>query len=114
MSSAATGKKYHIANMEYQSDDQLEKWAADPNCIEQVECAAFLANRRERQAAELAELQAKQAQKRKEMEENPFDPRTDVSADARHIANKVVTHLWILFVALPIVLAILYYSVLAH
>lgn len=108
MGSAATGKKYHIANMEYQPDDQLEKWAADPNCIEQAECAAFLTQRKERQAAESAEFQAKRAQKRKELEENPFDPRNEVSADARHIANKVVIHLWILFVALPVVLAILY------
>ena len=39
--------------------------------------------------------------------EVPFDPRTEVSADGRYIARKVVTHLWILFVALPVVLIIL-------
>jgi hypothetical protein len=60
------------------------------------------------QAAESADRQTQIELKRKELHENPFDPRTEVSADARHIANKVVTHLWILFVALPIVLAILY------
>jgi hypothetical protein len=109
MSSAATTKKYHISSeLIYQSNEQLEQYAADPNCIEQAECAAFLAKRKERQAAELAELQTKWAQKRKALEENPFDPRNEVSADAKHIANKVVIHLWILFVALPIVLAILY------
>jgi hypothetical protein len=37
----------------------------------------------------------------------PFNPRTEVSADAKYVARKVVTHLWILFVALPIVLIIL-------
>jgi len=31
-----------------------------------------------------------------------------VSADARHIAGTIVKHLWIIFVALPFVLAILY------
>jgi hypothetical protein len=34
----------------------------------------------------------------------PFNPKKDVSADARH----VVKHLWIIFVLLPVVLAILY------
>jgi hypothetical protein len=38
----------------------------------------------------------------------PFDPRTDVSADAKYIARRIVTHLWILFVALPLILALLY------
>jgi hypothetical protein len=111
--SSATETKYHIVDMEYQSNAQLEQWAADPNCIEQAECAAFLTKRKEGEAAELAEIQVQRASKRKELEENPFDPRSEVSADAKHIANKVVTHLWILFVALPIVLGILY-SMLSH
>jgi hypothetical protein len=34
---------------------------------------------------------------------NPFDPRTEVSADARYIAQKIIKHMWILFVGLPIV-----------
>jgi hypothetical protein len=81
-------------------DAQLEQWAADPNCIEQAEVAAYLAKRKGVQAAESADRQTQIELKRKELHENPFDPRTEVSADARHIANKVVTHLWILFVAL--------------
>jgi|ERR1041384_383743 hypothetical protein len=114
MSSTGAAKKYHApSGIEYQSNEELERWAGDPNCIEQSECAAILTKRKELQAAELVKLQAQWAAKRKELEENPFDPRTEVSADAKHIANKVVTHLWILFVALPIVLGILY-SILAH
>jgi hypothetical protein len=31
-----------------------------------------------------------------------FDPRTEISADAKHIASRIVTHLWILFVLLPV------------
>jgi hypothetical protein len=31
-----------------------------------------------------------------------FNPRTEVSADAKHIASRIVTHLWILFVLLPV------------
>ena len=106
---SAPAKKYHIdGQMEFQSNEKLEQWAGDPNCIEQEACAAFLAKRKSVQAAELAEAEAERALKRKEMEDNPFDPRSEVSADAKHIANKIVTHLWILFVALPLMLAILY------
>lgn len=43
-----------------------------------------------------------------------FDPRSEVSADAKYIARKVVTHLWILFVALPIMLGIVYAILTAH
>jgi hypothetical protein len=34
----------------------------------------------------------------------PFDPRTEISADANHI----VKHLWIIFVVLPIACFMLY------
>ena len=40
--------------------------------------------------------------------DNPFDPRSEVSADAKHIAGRIVKHLWIIFVLLPVVLALLY------
>ncbi len=46
--------------------------------------------------------------RRKELEDNPFDPRTEVSADAHHIAGRIVKHLWIIVVLLPVVLGILY------
>jgi len=42
----------------------------------------------------------------------PFDPRTEISADAKHIASKIVTHLWIIFVLLPVGLALLYLIVI--
>jgi hypothetical protein len=103
MASSAPAKKYLIdGQMEFQSNEKLEQWAADPNSIEQEACAAFLAKRKSYQAAELSEVQTQRALKRKEMEENPFDRRSEVSADAKHIANKIVVHLWILFVALPL------------
>jgi tRNA A37 N6-isopentenylltransferase MiaA len=109
MAASAPAKKYLIdGQMEFQSNEKLEQWAADANCIEQEACAAFLAKRKSHQAAELAEVQAQRALKHKEMEENPFDPRSEVSADAKHIANKIAIHLWILFVAFPLMLAILY------
>jgi hypothetical protein len=34
--------------------------------------------------------------------------RPQISADAQFIANKIVTHLWIIFVLLPVVLVILF------
>ena len=111
------GKKYHADGKADEwtlinaSDELLEKWGADPNCIEMDTCAARLAQRRARRVSDEAEQQetrrAARSAKREELQDNPFDPRTEVSADARHIARKIVMHLWILFVALPVVLGIL-------
>jgi hypothetical protein len=59
-------------------------------------------------AARQEEWRIAGAAKREGLQDNPFDPRTEVSADARHIAGSIVKHLWIIFVVLPFVLAILY------
>ena len=48
------------------------------------------------------------ADRRQALQDNPFDPRTEISADAIHIASRVVTHLWIIFVLLPFVLGLLW------
>jgi hypothetical protein len=112
MNSAGTSKRYNVTGRgtEYESTavlekwatiEQLEQWAADPNCIEQEVCATLLAKRKEKSTG-LTETAGLAPQV------TLFDPRTEVSADARHIAGKIVMHLWILFVALPIALAILY------
>ena len=50
------------------------------------------------------EQQRVRALRRQELQENPFNPRTKVPADAK----KIVKHLWIVFVLLPLVLWILY------
>jgi hypothetical protein len=39
---------------------------------------------------------------------NPFDSRNEISADARYIGGKIVSHTWIIFVLLPIVLGVLF------
>jgi len=79
---------------------ELERWASDPEYNQQELCLTALKKKRvasaNSPAAEVAELRG------------PFDPRTEVSADAKHIADKIVMHLWILFVALPVVLGILF------
>jgi hypothetical protein len=85
-------------------DEQLQKLASDPDCIEQEQATAHLKWR----LAERAKRQEELVAKRQELQDNPFDPRTEVSADAKHIARRIVTHLWILFVALPLVLALLF------
>lgn len=38
----------------------------------------------------------------------PFDPQVDISADARYISGRIVKHLWIIFVLLPLVAVVLY------
>lgn len=38
----------------------------------------------------------------------PFDARNEVSADARFIAGRVITQLWIVFVGVPVVVGLLY------
>jgi len=104
-------KPYHIhvnladLDADWLSDEQVVKWATDPNCIEREACANALVPRQEkREAAKKVELQ----RRRQALLDNPFDPRTDVSADARHIAGRIVTHMWILFVLLPIIVGLLY------
>jgi len=108
MSSAEPSKKYHIPVSLYQLHaqpiEQLEQWASDANCIEQADVLGFLYRLRQETAAAKAQLE----QRRHELAERPFDPRTEVSADARYIARRVAIHMWILFVAFPIVLVILY------
>jgi hypothetical protein len=86
------------------SDEELEKWAHDPNCIEMEACAKALAQRIAKRAAEAQ----RRSEVRKELADNPFNPRTEVSADAIHIASRIVKHLWIIFVLLPLVAVVLW------
>jgi len=65
--------------------------ASDAGCNQQLICAVAL-EKRDISTSPLA----------------PFDPRTDVSADAKYVARRVVKHLWIIFVALPFVLTLLF------
>lgn len=99
--------RYHIPDPSNANDEQLEKWGTDPDCIEKDACAVFLAERRARQDRNASALIAARAAKREELQANPFDPRTEISADARHIAGRIVKHLWILFVLLPFIISVL-------
>jgi hypothetical protein len=100
-------EKYHAKCSRYSPDSELEKFASDPNCFEQESCAKLLAERLARkQADERARIERK-----KEIEENPFDFRDEVSADSKLVsadARYIVKHLWIIFVLLPFVLGLVF------
>jgi hypothetical protein len=102
---AGGGNKWSLP---YASIEQLRKWADDPNCIEREECAQILNDKIAAEENRYKETQQRLEVKRSELLQDPFDPRTEISADARHIAGRIVKHLWIIFVLLPVVLGILY------
>ncbi|MHB8218664.1 MAG: hypothetical protein ACYDDS_21540 [Candidatus Sulfotelmatobacter sp.] len=103
----------------WEVDEVLAKSASDPNCKNQQECLDTLTTRKakreeqeERKAARVVQEKIRRETVRAELQDNPFDPRSEISADAQHIAREVggriVKHLWIIFVALPFVLGLLY------
>jgi hypothetical protein len=105
-------QRYHVLAeaaswfLEKASDQQLEHWAHDPNCVEMDACGRALDERLAKR--ERSEIERQPAVvKPEELQNGPFDPRTEVSADAKHIAGQVVTHLWMIFVLLPFVVALL-------
>ena len=86
------------------SRQELEKWANDPRCFEMELCAQEIATR---DASSEKREAGRPPTPLKEPEGRPFDPRTDISADARHIAGRIVKHLWIIFILLPVVAVLL-------
>jgi hypothetical protein len=86
------------------SDEKLQAAAADPQCRNARECAAELERRRSQREADRIRGESVRA----ELLRNPFDPRREVSGDGRHIASRVITHMWIIFILLPIVFGILF------
>jgi hypothetical protein len=111
--------KRYYADVSSESDEALITSANDPNCKNQQECLEALARRKalnerleERRAVRAEEERIRRETVRAELQDNPFDPRHEVSADAEHIAKavggRIVMHMWIIFVALPFVLGLLY------
>lgn len=97
----------NIESLPYASAEDLQKWANDPNCIEREQCAQVLAKRLAVAEAQRVAREKQLGEKRIALQEDPFDPRTEISADARHIAARIVKNLWIIFVLLPVVVGIL-------
>jgi hypothetical protein len=110
-----TSKRYSIKRwLSEASIEELDKWASDPNCDEMEICANLLIERGGERDKVMAKLEAARvaesqrlSERRKELETTPFDPRTEVSADAKHIASRIITHLWILFILVPVIIAVL-------
>ena len=68
--------------------------------------------RKQRPIEDTARIEAQRlVERRKGLEERPFDPGTEISADAKHISSRIVVHFWIIFVLLPFVLGLLWYIV---
>jgi len=108
---------------------ELEKWSNDQDCFEMELCAKERARRHQpterlppppdpfpgyQDALKSSGGQEPPTQPAKADEwhrpysqQDTFNPRTEVSADARYIASRIVKHLWIIFVLLPFVAALL-------
>ena len=82
------------------TDNDLTKASTDPNCSNAKECLEELEKRKQRE-------ESRRAKVRERLASNPFDPRNEVSADARHISGRIVKHLWIIFILIPTFFAIL-------
>jgi len=89
-------------NPGYLSDEQLEELSRDETHPSAVAIAEEVKRR--------ATLKSAQA-----VPNRPFDPRNEVSADARYIADQVakegraiVITLWIVLVGIPVLLGVLY------
>jgi hypothetical protein len=79
------------------SDKQLEQWAAsDSNPYNQRLAIDAL---RKRKANREAIQDAREGVPQLAL----FDPKTEISADARYIAGRIIKHLWIVFVLLPVI-----------
>ena len=94
------GQRARVINLA--SDEQLKKWAADSECNQMLLCGAALA-KTVADGYGPAPAQHNMAK----LSADLFNPRNEVSADARYIAGCIVKNLWIIFVALPFVLGIL-------
>jgi hypothetical protein len=89
---------------------ELERWANDPKCFEAELCArerAYRQNRSERKPVRAIEARMLA----EERQGSAFNPRTEVSADAVYIVSRIVKHLWIIFILLPVVVAVLLFAV---
>jgi nitrate reductase NapE component len=70
-------------------------------------CAKELAEREGRLYPPAKAVEGQCLTDQEDSEDEPFNPRTEVSADARYVAGRIVTHLWIIFVLFPVVAVLL-------
>jgi hypothetical protein len=67
----------------------------------------------ERRKVNLEQATAYQRQRESKPPDH-FNPRTEVSADAKHVASKIVFHMWMILVLLPLAFGTLYVVVTAR
>jgi hypothetical protein len=93
-------QKYNSGDWRVAEDADVEKWANDPNCNQQKECAEELVRR----GRPIGDQRLQIEKDRERLTAHPFDPRTEVSADAR----RIIKHLWILLFAIPLIVGVLW------
>jgi hypothetical protein len=113
------GKRYYQPPFYDISDEVLANAANNPNCKNQQECLETLAHRKatsakreEQEAVRVVQEKLRRDLFRAELQDNPFDPRHEISVRRRaHCEsswranrNALVDY----FVALPFMLALLY------
>lgn len=82
------------------TNEELAQYAVDPDCSNAKDARIELETRIGQDVPRRERVKA-------DLEANPFDPRNEVSADARYIAKRVVKHLWIIFLVVPTILSII-------
>ncbi len=95
-----------FAVLEAATEEQLTKWANDPNCKEREAAEEELSNRRSHKAFAEAAVRNREAAltaRKEQLVAQPFDPRTERSEDAKYI----VRTLWIIFALLPFIIGFL-------
>ena len=118
-----------MTNLKTLSDTELEAYISDPDALyhdaakqerERRQTVRYQYGMTPADAKPADEAQAtrekiqrllKTEQKQAADPDLPFDPRTDVSADAKLIAagaDRIVNHMWIIAVLLPIALGVLF------
>ena len=93
--------------IEQASRTELERWSVDPACAQRELAANELVSRRNPPPPDIASAGPKPVVV--EPQAPVFDLRTEVSADAKYIAGRIVTNLWIIFVVLPFIIGVIVY-----
>jgi len=96
-----------LNRIEQASRAELGHWSVDPGCAQRDLAAGELERRRNPLLRQAVVAQSKSAVV--ERMEPAFNPRTELSADAKYIARRIVTNLWIIFVLVPFITALVVY-----
>jgi hypothetical protein len=110
--------QYHIPKENTQSVEdrirqvtgqELRRWAHDPNCYEMELCDAELTECWK--SAERQPAKAVEESRPSERHDNPFSPRGKFQQMPNTLPTTIIKHLWIIFVSLPFVAALLLFLV---